>query len=159
MELGWRYHITLWASPALGAVEWAAMAVTAVRPGFDTPGDVNGDVTLTWPSQRPMPLQDSNLKTGDSVVELETAIGYAVSSHLNVFLYSRISFLAFSDQPARVEHMIVWLLPGAKVGRAKLLQNVAACRKTRRFCRDSRIVVTTIDVDVARERSEEAEST
>ena len=32
--------------PNGGAVLWAAMAVTAVRPGVDSPGDVNGDVTM-----------------------------------------------------------------------------------------------------------------
>ena len=44
----------------------------------DAPGDVKGDVILTWPSSPPMSLQYSGLKTGDRVGVLKTVIGYAV---------------------------------------------------------------------------------
>ena len=45
-----------------GAVLRAAMAVTAFVPGNDAPGDVENEVILKLPAQRPMILQDSEME-------------------------------------------------------------------------------------------------
>ena len=50
--------------PSDGAVLRATMAVTAFVPDGDAPGDVNDEVALTLPSQRPMTFQDSEVKCG-----------------------------------------------------------------------------------------------
>ena len=49
--------------PNAGAVLRAAMAVAAFVPGGDAPGDVDDEVALTLPSQRPMIFKDSEVKT------------------------------------------------------------------------------------------------
>ena len=54
------------------------MAVTAVGPGGDAPGDVDDDVTLTLLSQGPMMFQDSEVEMQDRVGALETAVDDAV---------------------------------------------------------------------------------
>ena len=64
--------------PNDGAVLRAAMAVTAFVPGGDAPGDVDDDVALTLPSQRPMTFQDSDVEMRDRVGVLETAVVNAV---------------------------------------------------------------------------------
>ena len=64
--------------PNNGAVLRAAMAVTAFAPGCDAPGDVNNEVTLTLPSQRPMIFQDSDVEIEDHVGVLETAVDNSV---------------------------------------------------------------------------------
>ena len=61
-----------------GAVLRAAMAVTAFVLGGDAPGDLDDEVTLTLPSQRPMIFQDSEMKMRDPVGVLETAVDNAV---------------------------------------------------------------------------------
>ena len=58
--------------PNDGAVLRAAMAVTAFVPGGDAPGDVEDEVTLVLPSQRPIIFQDSELEMRDYVGVLET---------------------------------------------------------------------------------------
>ena len=50
--------------PNDGAALRAAMAVTAFVPGGDTPGDVNDEVTLMLPSQRPMIFQIPRCECG-----------------------------------------------------------------------------------------------
>ena len=64
--------------PNDGAVLRAAMAVTAFVPGGDTPGDVDDEVALTGPSQRPTTFQDSEVQMRDRVGVLETAVDNAV---------------------------------------------------------------------------------
>ena len=64
--------------PNDGAVLRAAMAVTAFVPGGDAPGDVDNEVELTLPSQRPMILQDSEVQMRDRAGVLETAVDNAV---------------------------------------------------------------------------------
>ena len=65
--------------PNDGAVLRAAMAVTAFVPRVDAPGDVDDEVTLTLPSQRPMIFQDFEVEMRDHVVGvLETAVDNAV---------------------------------------------------------------------------------
>ena len=53
--------------PNDGAVLRAAMAVTAFVPGGDAPGDVDDEVALTLPSQRPIIFQDSEVEMRDRV--------------------------------------------------------------------------------------------
>ena len=60
------------------AVLRAAMAVTAFVRGGDAPGDVDDEVTLTLPSQRPMIFQDSEVEMRDRAGMLETAVDNAV---------------------------------------------------------------------------------
>ena len=54
------------------------MAVTAFVPGGEAPGDVDDEVVLTLPSQRPMIFQDSEVEMWDRVGVLETAVDNAV---------------------------------------------------------------------------------
>ena len=64
--------------PNYGAVLRAAMVVAAFVPGGDAPGDVDDEVTLTLPSQRPMIFQDSEVEMQDRVGVSETAVDNAV---------------------------------------------------------------------------------
>ena len=64
--------------PNDGAVLRAEMTVTAFVPGGDAPGDVDDEVALTLPSQRPMIFQDSEVEMRDRVGVLETAVHNAV---------------------------------------------------------------------------------
>ena len=112
-----------------GAVLVAEMAVTALGPGGDAPGDVNNNVTVMLPSQRPMIFQDSKVEMRGSVGVLETAINNAVDhafpsecakmlrhivlcTHLDVFRRAGLG-----GPPARVEPMAVRLHPRARVVR------------------------------------------
>ena len=61
-----------------GAVLRAAMAVPAFVTGGDAPGDVDDEVALTLPSQRPMIFQDSEVEMRNRVGVLETAVDNAV---------------------------------------------------------------------------------
>ena len=63
--------------PNNSAVLRAAMAVTAFVSGGDAPGDVDDEVALTLPSQRPMIFQDSEVEMRDRVGVLETAVDNA----------------------------------------------------------------------------------
>ena len=65
--------------PNDGAVLRAAMAVTAFVPGDDAPGDVDDEVALTLPSQRPMIFQDFEVEMRDRAGVLETAVDNAVN--------------------------------------------------------------------------------
>ena len=65
--------------PNDGAVLRAAMTVTAFVPGGEAPGDVDDEVTLTLPSQRPMTFQDSKVDMCDRVGVLETAVDNSVN--------------------------------------------------------------------------------
>ena len=58
------------------------MAATAFGPRGDMPGDVDDDVTLTMPSQRPMTFHDADVEMKDSLRALETAVEYAVAHDL-----------------------------------------------------------------------------
>ena len=64
--------------PNDGAVLRAAMAVTAFVPGSDAPGDVDNEVALTLPSQRPIIFQDSEGEMRDRVGVLEPSVDNAV---------------------------------------------------------------------------------
>ena len=105
--------------PNAGPVLRAAMAVTALGPGGDAPGEVDDDVTLTLLSQRPTMFQDSEVEMQDRVGALETAVDDAVDhglqpecakmlrdivfrAHLDVFRRALLG-----DPPARVEPMTV----------------------------------------------------
>ena len=66
--------------PNDGAVLRAAMAVTAIVPGSDPPGNVDDEVALTLPSQRPMIFQDSGVKMRDCVGVLDTVVDNAVDN-------------------------------------------------------------------------------
>lgn len=154
-----------------GSVLWAMMAVAAVRRGVDALCYVNGDVTLTWASQKPMSFQDLGLKTGDCVGVLQTAIGYDVDHFFppECVLILRDTILRpfldvfhraiYGDKSAGVEHTMVWLYPGTRMGRVKLRHNVTTCRRMQQHCRDRQCVETTIGVEVAREGLQEAAST
>ena len=117
--------------PTGGAVLRAAMAVTAFGSGGDAPGDVNGVVTLTLLSQRPITFQDSEVDMQDRVGALETAVDDAVDNGLppecskmlcdigirmHVEVFRRVLLI---DSPAGVEPMTVRRQPGARAVRAK----------------------------------------
>ena len=57
--------------PNAGAVLRAVMATTAFVPGGDAPGDVDDEITLTLPCQRPMIFHDSGVEMWDRVGVLE----------------------------------------------------------------------------------------
>ena len=61
-----------------GAVLRPAMAVKAFVPDGDVPGDVDDEVTLTLPSQRPVVFQDPEVEMRDPAGVLETAVETAV---------------------------------------------------------------------------------
>ena len=63
--------------PNNGAVLRAAMAATASVLGADAPGDVDEEVALTLPSQRPMIFQDSEVEMRDRVGVFEAAVDNA----------------------------------------------------------------------------------
>ena len=54
------------------------MVITAFGPGGDAPGDVDINVTLMLPSQRPMTFRDSEMEMWGRVWVLETAVDNAV---------------------------------------------------------------------------------
>ena len=56
----------------------AAIDATAFVPGGAAPGDVDDEVALTLPSQRPMIFRDSDVEIWDRVDVLETADDNAV---------------------------------------------------------------------------------
>ena len=64
--------------PNNGAVLRAAMAVTAFVPGGDAPGDVDDEIALTLPSQRPIIFQDCEVEMRDRVGLLDADIDNAV---------------------------------------------------------------------------------
>ena len=117
--------------PNDGAVLRAAMAVTAFVPGGDAPGDVDVEVALTLPSQRPMIFQDSEVGMRDRVGVLETAVDNAADpgsppecakmlrdivscTHLYVLCRALLG-----DPPARKKPVAVPFHSGARVVRAK----------------------------------------
>ena len=118
--------------PNDGFVLRATMAVTAVVPGGDAPVDVNDEVALTLPSQRPMIFKDSaEVEMRDRAGVLETAVDNAVDhgsppecakmlrdmvfrTHLDV-LCRALS----GDPPARKRSGAVRFHSGARVVRAK----------------------------------------
>ena len=54
------------------------MAFTAFVAGGDAPGDVDDDVALTLPAQRPMVFKDLEVEMRDRSGVLETAVDNAV---------------------------------------------------------------------------------
>ena len=64
--------------PNDGAVLRASMAATAFVPGGDVPGDVDDEVALMLPSQRPMIFRDFDVEMCDRGGVLETADDNAV---------------------------------------------------------------------------------
>ena len=64
--------------PNDGAVLRTAKAVTAFVPGGDAPGDVDDEVALTLPSQRPMMFRGSQVEMRDRAGVLETAVDNAI---------------------------------------------------------------------------------
>ena len=115
--------------PNDGVVMRAAMAVTAFVPSGDAPGDVDDEVALTLPSQRPMIFQDSEVEMRDRAGVLETAVDNAVDhapppecakmlrdiafrTHLDVLCRA-----LWGDPPARKKPVAVWFHAGAMVVR------------------------------------------
>ena len=64
--------------PNDGAVLRAKMAVAAFVPRGDAPGDVDDEVALTLPCQRPTIFQDSEVEMRDRAGVLETVVDNAV---------------------------------------------------------------------------------
>ena len=107
------------------------MAVTAVGPGGDAPGDVDDDVTLTLLSQRPMMFQDAEVEMRDRVGALETSVDDAVDHVLPPECAKMLRDIIFrtyhdvvrrallGDPPARVDPLAVRLQPGASAVRTK----------------------------------------
>ena len=142
--------------PNDGAVLRAAMAVTSSVPGGDAPGDVDDEVALTLPSQRPMISQDSEVEMRDGVVVLETAADNAVDhgsppecakmlrdivfrTHLDVLCRALPG-----DPPARKKPGAVRFHSGARVVRAKPPPERDRLRwSAAESCPDCRSVVTT----------------
>ena len=63
MALGWRLQLVLWTSPTMVLCcerRW----LSHIRAGRRRAGDLDDEVTLTLPSQRPMIFQDSEVKCG-----------------------------------------------------------------------------------------------
>ena len=117
--------------PNDGAVLRATMAVTAFVPSGDAPGDVDDEVALTLPSQRPTIFQDSEVEMRDRVGVLETVVDNAVDhgsppecakmlrdivcrTHLDVLCRALPG-----DPPARRKPGAVRLHSGARVVRAE----------------------------------------
>ena len=142
--------------PNDGAVLRAAMAVTAFVPGGDTPGDVDDEVTLWLPSQRPMIAQDSEVEMRDRAGVLEMAVDNAVDhgsplkcakmlrgivfrTHLDVLCRALLG-----DAPARKKSGAVRFHSGARVVRAKPPPECNRLRwSTAESCPDCRSIVTT----------------
>ena len=61
-------------APSDGAVLRAAIAVTAFVPDGDAPVDVDDEVALTLPSQRPIMFQNSEVELRGSAGALNTAV-------------------------------------------------------------------------------------
>ena len=76
----------------------AAMAVTAFVPGGDAAGDVDDEVALMLPSQRPMIFQDSEVEMQDRVGVLETAVDNAVD-HSPAGICQDAAIYRFSHAP------------------------------------------------------------
>ena len=142
--------------PYDGAVLRAAMAVTAFVPGDDAPGDVDGEVALTLPSQRPMILQDSELEMRDRVGVLETAVDNAVDHSSPPECAKMLRYIVFrthldvlcralpGDPHAREKPGAVRLHAGARVVRAKPPPERNRLRwSAAESCPDCRSVVTT----------------
>ena len=94
--------------PNDGAVLRAAMAVTAFVPGGDAPGDLDDEVALTLPSQRPMIFQDSEAEMRDRAGVLETAVDNAVdhgSPPECAKMLRDIVFRTYNDVLCRAAHM------------------------------------------------------
>ena len=75
--------------PTHGAVLQAAKTVTAFVPAGDAPGDVDDEVKLTLPSQRPMISQESQIEMRDRAGVLETAVDNDVSRCCAISLLAR----------------------------------------------------------------------
>ena len=148
------------------------MAVTALGPGGDAPGDVDDDVTLELLSQRPMVFQDSELEMQDRVDALETAVNDGADhgsrpkcakmlrdivfpTHLDVLCPALLGEPPAPNKPVAVRLLsvarVVWAKPPPE--RYRVPWSAAAS------CRDCRSMVTTIGVEVTWEGLEEAEST
>ena len=93
MALGWLTARSV-GEPNDGAVLRAAMAVPAFVPAGDAPGDVDDEVALTLPSQRPTMFQDSEVELQDRAGVLETVVDNAVDPHRNEPRCYAISFFA-----------------------------------------------------------------
>ena len=142
--------------PNDGAVLRAAMAVTAFVPGGDAPGDVDVEVALTLPSQRPMIFQDSEVGMRDRVGVLETAVDNAadpgsppecakmlrdIVSCTHLYVLCRV---LLGDPPARKKPVAVPFHSGARVVRTKPPpERNRLPWSAAESCRDCRSVVTT----------------
>ena len=142
--------------PNDGAVLRATMAVPAFVPGGDALGDVDDEVALMLPSQRPTIFQDSEVKMRDRAGVLETVVDNAVDhgsppecakmlrdtvfrTHLDVLCRALPG-----DPPARKKPGAVRFHSGARVVRAKPPPERNRLRwSAAESCPDGRLVVTT----------------
>ena len=142
--------------PNDGDVLQAAMAVRAFVRGGDAPGDVDDEVALTLPSQRPMIFQGSKVEIRDRVGVLETAVDNAVDhssppecakmlrdivfrTHLDVLCRALPGY-----PPARKKPAAARFHSGARVVQAKPPPERKSLRwSTAESCPECRSVVTT----------------
>ena len=142
--------------PNDGTVLRTAMAVTEFVPRGDATNDVEDEVALTLPSQRPMIFQDSEMDMRDRAGVLETAVDNAVDHGSPPECAKMLRDIAFrthpdvlcralsGDPPARKKPVVVRFHSGAKVVRAKPPSERNRLRGgVRQSCPDCRSVVTT----------------
>ena len=143
--------------PNDGAVLRAAMAVTAFVPGGDAPGEVDDEVTLTLPSQRPMTFQDSEVEMRDRAGVLETAVDNAADLDSPPECAQTLRDIVFrthfdllcralsGDPPARKNPRAVRFHLGARVVRANPPPERNRLRwSAAESCPDCRSVVTSL---------------
>ena len=114
-----------------GAVLRAAMAETAFVPGGDAPGDVDDEVALTLPFQRPVIFQDSEVEMRNHGGVLEPAVDNAVDHRFPPECAKMLRYIVFcthldvlclalsGDPHARKKPGAFRFYSGAKVVRAK----------------------------------------
>ena len=142
--------------PNDGAVLVAAMAVTAFVPGGDAPGDVDDEVALTLPSQRPIIFRVSEVEMRDRASVLETAANNAVDNgsppecvkiRRDIVFHTHLDVLcrALSDDPhPRKKPGAVRFHSGARMVRVKPpLERNRLRWSAEESCPDCRSVVTT----------------
>ena len=117
--------------PNDGAALKAAMVVTAFAPGNHALGDVDDEVALTLPSQRPMIFRDSDVEMRGRVGVLELAIDNAVDHGSTLECAKMLRDIVFGrhldvlcqalsgDTPARKKPVAVGFHSGARLMRAK----------------------------------------
>ena len=118
--------------PKGGSVLPASISVKAFVSGGGAPGDMNDEVALTLPSQRPMIFHDSKMEMRDRAGALETDVNNAVDHDAppecakvlrNIVFRTHLDVLCralSADTPAHKKPGAVRYHSGARVVRAKL---------------------------------------